>query len=154
MKMCGRCGQEKPEAEFHGRWRSNDKLQAWCSPCHSEYAAAYYLTVRDKRLADYRANAAAIQHSRRLRRYQMSEQEFTDRWEVQGGRCAVCESSKNLQVDHDHDCCPGKESCGMCVRGLLCPSCNKALGFARNDIGILNSLMVYVARHNQQRSNA
>lgn len=29
-----------------------------------------------------------------------------------------------LHVDHDHDCCPGKHSCGQCFRGFLCADCN------------------------------
>jgi hypothetical protein len=33
-----------------------------------------------------------------------------------------------LTVDHDHQCCPGARSCGLCVRGFLCPSATPQRG--------------------------
>lgn len=38
-----------------------------------------------------------------------------------------------LVVDHDHSCCPGVTSCGLCVRGLLCTQCNSAAGLLGDD---------------------
>jgi Recombination endonuclease VII len=58
---------------------------------------------------------------------------------VQEGRCAICrrlpgeaghKADVPLHVDHDHACCPTtRESCGRCVRGLLCNTCNRSLGW-------------------------
>ena len=48
---------------------------------------------------------------------------------LQGGRCAICgRDGQKLQVDHDHRHCPGRTGCRQCVRGMLCPRCNDALG--------------------------
>jgi hypothetical protein len=49
--------------------------------------------------------------------------------------CNVCgsetgsRSERNLHVDHDHKCCPGVNSCGECVRGVVCGKCNTAIGY-------------------------
>lgn len=68
---------------------------------------------------------------------------------VQGHGCYLCrrqgfgcgtagcgsrrKGSRRLAVDHDHSCCPGKTSCGRCVRGLLCGPCNDHMGYLRDN---------------------
>jgi hypothetical protein len=50
-------------------------------------------------------------------------------YESQGRACAGCGTPMadfDLDIDHDHACCPGDYSCGRCVRGLVCRSCNIA----------------------------
>lgn len=47
---------------------------------------------------------------------------------LQGGRCAICLRIGELEVDHDHRCCPGSTGCRRCVRGLICARCNSGLG--------------------------
>ena len=53
---------------------------------------------------------------------------------------------KKLSVDHDHSCCPGRNSCGKCIRGLLCMECNFILGHANDDDSYLNGLVEYLQK--------
>lgn len=60
--------------------------------------------------------------------------------------CEICESDITAKkvdakgrlrsvfaIDHDHDCCPGGNSCGSCLRGILCKSCNSGIGYLGDD---------------------
>lgn len=74
--------------------------------------------------------------------------EYEAMLEAQGGVCAICgekETRKNrytgicrLHIDHDHK--TGE------VRGLLCSSCNFALGGFRDDPEILIKAMKYLIK--------
>jgi hypothetical protein len=69
----------------------------------------------------------------KLKRYGLTQEDFDRLLEIQGYACGMCqepfEDGQVIFIDHDHACCPDeKKSCGECVRGLLCLSCNTALG--------------------------
>jgi hypothetical protein len=53
-------------------------------------------------------------------------------------------------IDHDHSCCPGPRSCGQCIRGLLCSTCNTALGFLHNDPVKVSQLATYIRNATQE----
>jgi hypothetical protein len=72
-------------------------------------------------------------HNRMVVHFKRTLEEYEELLELQNGRCLICkkteeENGRRLAWDHDHLCCPGKKSCGKCVRGLLCTSCNLAVG--------------------------
>jgi hypothetical protein len=56
--------------------------------------------------------------------------------EAQDGRCAICKLEKKLYLDHDHQTDE--------PRGMLCSSCNTALGKFRDDPIILMSAINYL----------
>jgi hypothetical protein len=64
------------------------------------------------------------------RTYGLSEGEYAQLYEFQGGKCALCRRStgatRRLSVDHDH-------ATGA-VRGLACRPCNTLLGHARDAV--------------------
>lgn len=86
----------------------------------------------------------------RLAKYGLSAEQYVEMLERQGHTCAVCDRAnpggKKLAVDHDHACCPGKYSCGKCVRGLLCSNCNSSLGHAKDSVEILESMIEYLGK--------
>ncbi len=66
--------------------------------------------------------------------------------------CALCHTSDvKLVVDHDHSCCPGRESCGKCVRGLVCYNCNIFLGRYDTNPDILQQTHEYLDYYDVQR---
>lgn len=96
------------------------------------YKAGYCKTHSPERQREYRkANAERFKGYTLKRDYDLSLDEYQELLERQGGCCAICgtpdgaergnnNGSKRLSVDHDH-------TTGV-VRGLLCGSCNQALG--------------------------
>lgn len=48
-----------------------------------------------------------------------------------------------LTVDHDHKCCAGQFSCGLCVRGFLCAQCNAAIGLLQDNRDFVANAVSY-----------
>jgi hypothetical protein len=83
--------------------------------------------------------------------YGMTCAEYRRLREAQGGACAICAAAANdlwtnrhtvrdgFHIDHDH--ATGK------VRGILCPSCNLMLGYAKDDPHVLERAAAYLAAH-------
>ena len=86
-----------------------------------------------------------------LARFSIKREDFVRMMAEQGDVCAVCHGTnangKALCIDHDHDCCPGDRSCGVCVRGLICHQCNFAIGQMHDDPARLRAAAAYIERH-------
>jgi hypothetical protein len=89
-----------------------------------------------------RAHLNAYQQARR---YGLTVAQFQNMVAAQSGKCAICNLSARLYVDHDHD--RGH------IRGLLCHQCNAGLGYFKDDCSLLSSAAVYIT-HTKELKNA
>lgn len=105
----------------------------------------------------------AMRESNLRAMHKISLDRYQNIFQGQGGRCAICSDSivmgydpnrddgrrgsvaYGAHLDHDHACCPGRKSCGLCIRGLLCTRCNTALGNFRDNPAILRKAADYVS---------
>jgi hypothetical protein len=100
--------------------------------------------------AERKARRAATHDKRVQRVFGLEPGQYDALLASQGGTCAVSTCRANgggkraLAVDHDHKCCPGKTSCGKCVRGLLCSRHNQMLADAFDNPETLMSLAFYL----------
>lgn len=149
VKRCCRCRQWRYLAEYGLCASRSDGHDNKCRSCATEYATtwtarpgnaarrnSYSKKAREK--DPQRANMWRLES--RCRAYGISADDYLALLDEQRGGCAICRKSPSanggmLAVDHDHACCPtSMQSCGECVRGLLCRTCNMRVGVAESPI--------------------
>lgn len=123
-------------------------LAKWCPACR---VARDKHTSREFKVKSP-AKAGRSQLAAQLRRHGLTIDGFESQLADQGGVCAICGTGdpapkSRFCVDHDHGCCPGAHSCGRCVRGLLCDTCNRTI--AIDDPGRLRAAATYLEVHMQ-----
>lgn len=78
-----------------------------------------------------------IKKRRIVARYGLNLEDYEELYKKQKGNCAICDKYfDKLDIDHCHK--TGK------VRGLLCGSCNRALGLMKDNIEFLKSAISYL----------
>lgn len=141
-RECSKCSVYQPWHDF-AKGNGARGFTSWCRACQREH---HSLTpAEDRRAGSLR---------RRLARFGLTISQYDSLvarydnccWRCRRPETAVSASGnvQRLSVDHDHACCPGDRSCGKCIRGLLCVSCNFVLG--RIDGGQVDSYITYLAR--------
>lgn len=117
-----------------------------CMGCRQWYPEGDY----PKLAASYDGLYHRCKRCRTLQKFNITAADFDRMLEAQGNACAICLSPESghvgWSVDHDHSCCSPQKSCGKCVRGLLCFSCNIGLGHFRDDVAVIESAIAYLER--------
>ena len=135
-RECRKCGEVKNLLESFYRQRKDPTLKSSysyeCKECTVERVKKNHNPSRSRRL-----------HLKR--KYGLTFAEFDKMLTEQNNSCAICKSSvaggksNRFMVDHDHE--TGR------VRGLLCKSCNIALGEAKDDLTTLKNMINYLSKH-------
>jgi ribosomal protein L34E len=119
-RICKSCGLEKSLIDLVKAPSCKYGVRPKCVQCKWE--------DRQKQAPEGRYNRGITDHG-------ITVEQYHARLNQQGHKCAICLSavagtdrngkiSIRFAIDHDHKCCPGKYSCGNCIRGLLCFACN------------------------------
>ena len=143
MRKCAICQENKEINEFRidarrGKPRTN------CKACDTSRHREWVEKNRDKVRASDRLRWQSKDRweAHILRNYGLSASDYERMLVDQQGKCAICKtdkpggSAKRFNIDHCHK--------SGAVRGLLCNSCNTALGKMSDNPEVLISAVIYL----------
>jgi len=143
MKKCSKCKKEKDFKEFSKNKDYKSGLSYDCKQCTSEYSKKRYKNSSDKiKLMNkkwFMSRPGKAKEYKLKLNFGITVEYYTALLISQSGLCAICKQPetvrdhrtnkiRDLAVDHNHITDE--------IRGLLCSSCNKAIGFLKADDGI------------------
>ncbi len=148
-RMCNICNVEFPLSKeyFHRNKHSKDGYVSRCKKCTNEIVKERYhkdiMKSRKIGREDYKKNKKRKWSSGLKTRYGITSYEYNNLLESQNSKCGICGMDQNklkkrLHVDHNHN--TGE------IRGLICKSCNLAIGLIKDDISILNKMIKYLVK--------
>jgi hypothetical protein len=124
---CNRHGWRRcEEMSRHAVKHPHGHKTGWCQACHTD--------------------------GQLRRRYGFTPADVAALLATQQGVCAICATpdpggNGTFCIDHDHSCCPGRESCGRCLRGALCHNCNRGIGCLKDSPDVLLAAVDYLRRY-------
>lgn len=116
----------------------NNDLERLCSRCKNIFPIEEFSKSHHKNRC-ISCQAWVKRDGYLKRNYNIDTKKYEKMLAKSNGGCYICgktqeESGKYLAVDHDHSCCKSKgRSCGKCVRGILCDTCNRAVGLLKDN---------------------
>lgn len=147
-KKCNICFQEKSIFDFYKRSSSPDNFAYTCKLCDSK---RYMImkSIKGPELAakqkEWRQNnKKRIRDTKRKSKYGLSGLEVDRLRAEQNYSCCICKKHestlrRSLAIDHDHK--TGEN------RGLLCDTCNRAIGLLQDNVYVLEQAVKYLQKY-------
>lgn len=149
-KTCTKCRERKPFSAFAFN-KTHNSRQSWCRACSQktcEKSAKTPEAVRARRLRTKKPHYILKARKYLLeRKFGLTLEQYEVKLKQQENKCAICgkeeadidprtSKPKALSIDHCH--ATGK------LRGLLCNSCNLAIGQFKDNLTILRAAVAYL----------
>lgn len=116
-KVCIGCNIHKETGKFY-KYKTG-RIHSYCKICSNDKSRMYHRSLY------------------KYQKYGITEQDYQQMRELQSDKCKVCGNvSDELCIDHDH--------ATMVIRGLLCRTCNMAIGLLYHNTEIFRKAIRYL----------
>jgi len=142
MKICNSCKENKPYNELVKAKKAKDGYRSWCKDCRKKYRNQPQMKLREKKQqAEYRKKFPDKDKNKWYKyKYGITLEEKRQMYDEQNGKCGICEEdmlvAKDCHLDHNHK--TGK------IRGILCDTCNRGLGYFQDNPEFLQKAAEYI----------
>ena len=141
IKICTQCKESKHIDDFRSRGGKLKHLKkSHCNSCLTKSHKSWVIDNQDK-VREYRSRDPWT-IVKRCSRHGISPEQLIDKYESQSCKCSICKKSIELSdsaIDHNHE--TGE------FRGVLCKTCNRALGLFKDNTEILMSAYQYLKKN-------
>ena len=145
FKTCRECGEEKPLHLFGSNVSSKDSKSCYCKKCRCARESKRKVEdpegFNEEKRKHYLKYKEGYRHRQLNRHFGIGIDEYNLMYVSQGGLCKCCgvhqsEIKLGLAVDHCHTT--------KKIRGLLCGSCNTAIGLVKENKYTLSTMIRYL----------
>ena len=129
MKTCTGCKETKPLNDFFRDKRHPTKHMPRCKVCKAENFRRWKKRNPGFDKRRYWANREKELERHLIATFGMTHSDYEKMLEDQNGQCAICKvlpQGRRFDVDHCH--------ATKAIRGLLCSTCNRLIGYAKDSV--------------------
>lgn len=152
--LCGNCVKRggKPPKRRNVGYVYNSEVERYCSRCKRVFPIEEFQNSHHQ--------SRCVECQKWVKRdaylkqnYGISTEQYEELLCASNGGCYICGKTKDknggryLSVDHDHSCCQNRKSCGKCVRGVLCDTCNRAVGLLQDSPENAMAVALYIKKN-------
>lgn len=130
VKVCTKCGKEKPISEFFADKQKSSGKRPDCKECNTKRSVEWIKKNPELRKSYVTKSNTGVEPI-----------DFYNLLNLQGNKCSICgksteDNKRRLSIDHCHET--------MIVRGLLCTTCNFGLGYFQDNKELLLKAVEYL----------